>query len=84
MRNVPPVSGEEHIGLAGQDINLDINSMPQHDLSSATHDLDLQLQIAADEMSTWTDQLSNLDLLVHSFLLHSQSLWRRTILDGVK
>jgi hypothetical protein len=63
------------------DMNLDMNSMPQHDPSSAAHDLDLQLQMAADEISTWTDQLPNLDLSVCSFItvavLTSQSNPRR-------
>jgi hypothetical protein len=53
---------------AGPDMNINMNSMSQHAPASGAHDLDMQLRLSADEISTWTEPLSNLDLSVYTFI----------------
>lgn len=51
-------------------MTLDINHMTQFDPPGGSNDLDMQLQLTADEISAWTVQNPNLDLSVyhqHSF-----------------
>lgn len=50
---------------AGPDMTLDINHMTQFDPPGGSNDLDMQLQLTADEISAWTVQNPNLDLSVY-------------------
>jgi hypothetical protein len=52
----------------GPAMNINMNSISQHSLANSARDLDMQLRLAADEISTWTEPLSNLDLSVYTFI----------------
>lgn len=59
------------MNLDGEGMNLDMNTIPYRQPTSDAQGLDLQLQLAADEISASTEQFSNLDLLVIFRLLAS-------------
>lgn len=58
---------------AGPDMSLDINHMTQFDPPSVSNDLDMQLQLTAEEISAWTVQNPNLDLSVYHSRLFTLS-----------
>lgn len=53
---------------AGLDMDVNMNSMSQHSPASDAHDRDARLQLDAQDISTWTEPLSNLDLSVYTFI----------------
>jgi hypothetical protein len=55
------------MGSAGLDLNVNVNSMSQPP-SNGAYDLDAQLQLAAEDISIWTEPFSNLDLSVYTFI----------------
>ena len=47
-------------------MNVNVNSISQHPPANDAHDLDAQLQLAAEDISTWAEPFSNLDLSVYT------------------
>lgn len=65
VQNQSPIFREDPMETAGPDMTLDINHMTQFDPPGGSNDLDMQLQLTADEISAWTVQNPNLDLSVY-------------------
>ncbi|KAF8857055.1 hypothetical protein BDZ45DRAFT_449718 [Acephala macrosclerotiorum] len=62
------------MNLNGENMNLDMNTMPHGQPTSDPQDLDLQLQLAADEISASAEQFSNLDFISdEAKIFHVQS-----------
>ena len=61
-------------------LNVNVNSMSQQRPANDARDLDAQLQLAAEGISTWAEPFSNLDLSVYT-LITQPVLYNRSTCD---